>query len=245
MSVESHVLAQGATGNVTFWHRNRFQFVADQLAVEPAVTVLDYGAGAGGLARYVSAHAGSRYYFFDESQAVMRFLRDELGPAHDGTALVGSGQAQLTVALDVIEHIDDDLAAVRTLSNSTQPGGRIIITVPALPALWSSWDKNLGHFRRYTRSSLGALSAATGLEPIEISYLFPEMLPAGVYRRVSDRRGSQKQDAAHFPHFSQPADRVLYAVSRATTRLRRLMPAGTSLVAVLRKPLDNLMHVAE
>ena len=239
MSVETHVLHQGATGNVTFWHRARFMFVADQLRVEHACSLLDYGAGAGGLAQVVRGLPNTSYFYFDESGAVMDFLRDEIGAAHDGTALLRAGKAQVTVALDVIEHIEDDLDALRTLADSTQPGGRIIVTVPALPSLWSSWDTKLGHFRRYTRASLRTLGIRAGLEPIEVSYLFPEMLPAGILRRIGDRHAAQRDGGAEFPRFTPVLDHLLFLVARLTTRLRRLAPAGTSVVAVFRKPLEN------
>ena len=242
MSVETHDLQQGATGNVTFWHRARFMFVADQLRVEHARSLLDYGAGAGGLAQVVRGLPDTAYFYFDESDAVMDFLRDEIGAAHDGTTLLRTGKAQVTVALDVIEHIEDDLDALRTLVDSTQPGGRIIVTVPALPSLWSSWDTKLGHFRRYTRASLRTLGVRAGLEPIEVSYLFPEMLPAGILRRIGDRRAAQRDGAAEFPRFTPVLDRLLFIVARLTTRLRHLAPAGTSVVAVFRKPLAD--HLA-
>ena len=241
MSVETHVLQQGATGNVTFWHRARFMFVADQLRVEQARSLLDYGAGAGGLAQVVRRLPDTAYFYFDESDAVMDFLRSQIGAAYDGTTLLRTEKAQVTVALDVIEHIEDDLDAMRTLADSTQPGGRIIVTVPALPSLWSSWDTKLGHFRRYTRASLRTLGERAGLEPIEVSYLFPEMLPAGILRRIGDRRAAQRGGGADFPRFTPAVDRFLFTVARLTTRLRRLAPAGTSVVAVFRRPLvDNL-----
>ena len=244
MSVESHVLEQAASGQITFWHRARFQFVADQVDAEAARSVLDYGAGAGGLASYITRSGTSQYFFYDESPQVMDHLRETISRSSDGSSLLGGGRAQLTVALDVIEHIEDDLAAVKVLARSTQPGGRVIITVPALPLVWSSWDVRLGHFRRYTRRSLRAVCLAAGLEPIEISYLFPEMLPAAFFRRLTDEVARPGEDAS-FPSFAPLVDSALYSLARATTRMRSLMPFGTSVVAVLRRPLDDLSGMEE
>jgi len=67
----------------------------------------------------------------------------------------------LVVATDVLEHIADDSAAAAKLVSLAKPGGRVLITVPALPALMGLHDEVLGHFRRYTRRSLAALFQTT------------------------------------------------------------------------------------
>jgi 2-polyprenyl-3-methyl-5-hydroxy-6-metoxy-1,4-benzoquinol methylase len=61
------------------------------------------------------------------------------------------------VATDVLEHIEDDRAAIRKLSRLVRPDGKVIITVPAGPWLFGFHDEALGHFRRYTRASLRRL----------------------------------------------------------------------------------------
>ena len=72
------------------------------------------------------------------------------------------------MALDVIEHIDDDRGAVRRLAQLTKPGGHVIISVPALPALFSEFDRVQGHRRRYTPESLRSAIAGSGLEIVQI-----------------------------------------------------------------------------
>jgi SAM-dependent methyltransferase len=74
----------------------------------------------------------------------------------------------VVLALDVIEHIDDDLGAVRRLAQLTRPGGHVIISVPALPALFSEFDRVQGHRRRYTPESLRSAIAGSGLEIVQI-----------------------------------------------------------------------------
>lgn len=71
---------------------------------------------------------------------------------------LGSVPAQqkfdVIVMHDVLEHIEDDLAAVKKLSTLLAPNGVLILSVPALPGLFGLHDENLGHFRRYTKGSL-------------------------------------------------------------------------------------------
>jgi SAM-dependent methyltransferase len=74
----------------------------------------------------------------------------------------------VVLALDVIEHIDDDRGAVRRIAQLTKPGGYVIISVPALPELFSEFDRVQGHRRRYTPESLKNAIAGSGLEIVQI-----------------------------------------------------------------------------
>jgi SAM-dependent methyltransferase len=73
------------------------------------------------------------------------------------------GKADSCVALNLLEHVDDDAAAVRQMGLSLRPGGKLVIFVPAVPALYGPVDANLGHVRRYTRARLTMLAEAGGL----------------------------------------------------------------------------------
>ena len=71
------------------------------------------------------------------------------------------------VLLDVIEHIEDDVATLSTLREALLPGGRIIIKVPALPAIFGSLDTAVGHYRRYTTASLSNSLRSAGFVGIK------------------------------------------------------------------------------
>lgn len=70
------------------------------------------------------------------------------------------------VCLNVLEHIDDDAAALRNMAALLRPGGRVIVFVPALPCIYGEMDKAMGHLRRYTLRSLRAVFAQAGLKPM-------------------------------------------------------------------------------
>ena len=72
-------------------------------------------------------------------------------------------QLDTVIALNVVEHIEDDVGALRTIAGLLAPGGRAVILVPALQAIFGSLDDELGHFRRYSRASLAAAYSAAGL----------------------------------------------------------------------------------
>jgi hypothetical protein len=137
--------------------------------------------------------------------------------------------------LDVLEHIEDDSEFLADLSAKTAPGTILIMTVPALNGLWSSWDVALGHYRRYDKRMIRQLFAQLPFEVREISYLFPEMLPAAVARRRNRRvrqDAAAESETAEFPDLPRWLNELLYRIGSATRRARRLSPAGTSLLVV-------------
>jgi SAM-dependent methyltransferase len=68
------------------------------------------------------------------------------------------------IATNVVEHIEDDLGTVTTMRNLLVPGGRAIILVPALESLYGELDRELGHYRRYTRAGLAGVMARAGFQ---------------------------------------------------------------------------------
>lgn len=81
-----------------------------------------------------------------------------------GSAATFPGHFQQVVCLDVIEHIKDDDAAVRDIAALLAPGGRLVLSVPAIPALFGPKDVRVGHYRRYTKQTLLPLLERNGLE---------------------------------------------------------------------------------
>src|SRR5262249_14522534 len=73
---------------------------------------------------------------------------------------------------DVLEHIEDDVAFLRSLRRLLKPGGRLYVTVPAFPPLWSAEDEHAGHFRRYTRRSLNEVLERGGFRAECLTYFF-------------------------------------------------------------------------
>jgi len=80
------------------------------------------------------------------------------------------GQFANIVCLDVLEHIENDRQALRQLTRLIRPDGRILITVPAMPALYGTRDRAYGHYRRHTARSLRTLITDCGLECTGLRY---------------------------------------------------------------------------
>lgn len=150
-------------------------------------------------------------------------------PGSAAFAALARRQPDTCVCMNVLEHIADDGQALRAMAGVLVPGGRIVLLVPAFPALYGPIDHNLGHYRRYTRASLAKLARVTGLTLRTLHYVnaagfFGWWVNARVFRRA-------EQSAAQIRLF----DRCLVPW---LSRVEAIAPPpfGQSLFAVLRKP---------
>ena len=216
----------------TFWHWVRFDSVVAAAHDRSATTIVDIGAGSGMLGDYLATKHPELTYRFDElSPALDRQLELHFGEA----ARFGNDQritsGCVAAMLDVIEHIEDDGAALTEWRMRMEPGAQLVVTVPALQWAFSSWDTELGHFRRYSRRQLRGVLENSGFEVRRCDYLFPEMLPLVVKRKLRP-----SDDNVDMPRLSDRMNRFGYAISSMTRRMRRIWPAGTSVVAVAEVP---------
>jgi SAM-dependent methyltransferase len=137
---------------------------------------------------------------------------------------------------DIIEHVDDDAAAVRAAARLLRPGGVMILTVPACPSLWSSWDEAHGHKRRYTARALRGAFAGAGLDVELLSFYNTFLFPAAVAGRFAKKiaRRPSTAELALPPRWLNSILRSIFAAERHFLGALPL-PFGLSLVAVLRK----------
>ena len=217
----------------TFWHWVRFAIVADVADTQGATQVADIGAGSGMLGdRLAETHPHLTYRFDELSPALDQALGARWGDnariADDETI----GTDSVAAMLDVIEHIEDDVAALRQWHARMEVGTQLVVTVPALQWAFSQWDSDLGHFRRYSRRTLRRSLESAGFVVQRCDYLFPEMLPLVVKRKFAKASGGD----ADMPVLSDRVNRIGNAISSTTARLRRIWPAGTSVVAIAERP---------
>lgn len=175
--------------------------------------ILDVGAGAGWFSRNLLDHgkAGSALCI-DPGYAT------ETDETVNGRPLsfrrsVDAPQADLVLLMDVLEHVENDVALLAEYVAKARPGTRFLITVPAFEALWSAHDDYLGHYRRYTIKRLRGVVAAAGLTELRAHYYFAAILPAVALVRLLRRRAKpDRSDMA-------PAPRWVSAVLKAVLGL--------------------------
>lgn len=148
----------------------------------------------------------------------------------------------LVALFDVLEHIDDDVASLRTLGRKLNSSGTLLLTVPAMPWLWSSHDETHHHFRRYTRSSLTRAIRAAGLEPVQVGYFNTLLFPLAVVQRLFAKLRGNSVPTDQMP--SPPLNKLLATIFAAERHWvgRLPMPVGLSLFAVVKtsSALDQL-----
>jgi SAM-dependent methyltransferase len=131
---------------------------------------------------------------------------------------------------DVLEHIEDDKAALEGLHRSITPGGRLYLAVPAFQKLWARDDIEAGHFRRYTKKSLTAVVEEAGFEVERVTYFFSVLvLPVFLLRALPYRlkldRPRAPGDTGAAAH-SLPDNAAGRFIARMLDRERRAIEQG-------------------
>jgi len=141
--------------------------------------------------------------------------------------VVDRHEADTFVLVNVLEHIPDDVAALRRMRDRLGPDGRVVLFVPALGALYSGFDAKVGHHRRYSRAGLRRALAAADLEPEALHYVNS----AGALAWLTVARLLGKAPTSRGPALTY--DRAVVPALRAI-EARRLPPFGQSLFCVAR-----------
>jgi len=230
-ALEAHLRRQIEHSQRFFWHRLRWRVARTYLPEDRPFELVDVGAGAGLLGTFLLRdRPQATYRFVEPIDSLRQFLRARYGAAADAGDAADYGSARFIALLDVLEHQQDDRAFLSTLVERMARGSTLLLTVPALPSLWSPWDVALGHFRRYDKATLLACAAGLPLTVHETSFLFPEMVPLGLLRKR--RKGGQPPEDfgdAELPDLPGFANDVLYGVGIASLSFRRRWRTGTSL----------------
>lgn len=228
-----------------WWHAARRRIVIDWIESRyPGrydLAVLDAGCGTGVLLQQID-HLGS-VEGVDLSDAALDFCRKR-GLTNvrqaDVTRLpFGDATLDVITALDVIEHLDDDTAALREWHRVLRPGGRIFIFAPAHMWLWSLQDDVSQHRRRYTYATLRDAVLSAGLEIERQSYVSAFLLPV-IYGGRQWLKVRQRWHKANTENDLHPewSNGILRRIFEAEIPLLRLMnlPIGASLLCVAVKP---------
>jgi SAM-dependent methyltransferase len=235
----------------SWWFCARREILSDvigRIPLPPEPALLDMGCGTGGnllMLEQFGQPQGVEY-----SPLAADFARQRTGAPITVASATDTGLAaesfDLITMLDVLEHIDDDEAALAEVTRLLKPGGAFLLTVPAFMFLWSQHDVVLHHKRRYRRRPLQKLLTAAGLQIDWLSYyntfLFPPVASVRLARRLlpdakpSTDSGDHEADGTTLPPAPINATlKALFAVERHVIG-RMHLPIGVSLIGVARKP---------
>lgn len=202
--------------------------------------VLDVGCGAGGLLGPLSRYGEA--VGVDMEPEMVDVCRRRGFEARVGDATEPLGESQDLVCLfDTIEHVPDDVLALRRAREALAPGGLVCVSVPAYQFLYANNDRVVHHQRRYTTRMLRRRMVEAGLEPVHVSHfnvlLFPVILPVVLAKKAVE----QVRDPGDTTNLSAPVpgplNRVLTAIMSSERHVvpRVQLPVGHSIVALARR----------
>ncbi|HEY8433748.1 MAG TPA: methyltransferase domain-containing protein [Sphingomicrobium sp.] len=222
-----------------WWYRARREVLADLIRRDamPAANahILEIGCGTGHnlemLAQFGKVDA---LELDDEARAVAeeRLGRKVMSTPLPELAGVRDHHYDLIGAFDVIEHIDDDDAAVAAIAAKLKPGGKFVMTVPAHAWMWSAHDVVNHHKRRYSKAGLRGLIERSPLKLDRLGYFNSLLFPLAVAERLSSKMRGKDNADVRLPAASvnTTLERIFAAERHLVGRLP--LPPGLSLFAV-------------
>ncbi len=203
--------------------------------------ILDIGCGDGSLLHVLTRY-GDAYGIEPDPAVISRDnpCRDRIRIAAFGPVYDDDSVYDLVLMLDVLEHIEDHYATATRLHDILRPEGHAIITVPALPMLWSMHDVVNQHFRRYSRQSLVHVLTAANFEIVSLRFIFGWTALALIFRRLLARAKTDADAIQQFRVSVPPPwiNKLLYNTCRIEEHVfsRARLPVGSSLIAVVKRP---------
>jgi SAM-dependent methyltransferase len=209
--------------------------------INAPASILDAGCGWGVTLDHLEEH-GFEVTGIDISEDILAKLdkparrlaiADLTQPLPDGRTF------RAALALDVIEHVDDDRLVISNLAGAVDPGGLLIVSVPALPELFSEFDHVQGHRRRYLPERLAEAFVGTGFDVQRIFWWGGWMIPILKRMRqpVSSTTDSTKTYADYLRLPAWPLPMVMELAYRIEEpfAVAGKIPQGTSLFALARR----------
>jgi SAM-dependent methyltransferase len=237
----------------------RWAVVEPLLAGLRPTSVLEIGCGQGAVGARIARHAA--YTGIEPDLASSAVAAARISP-RGGTVLHGDSRIlpwgsmyDVVCAFEVLEHIEDERAALRAWVSHTRKGGHVVLSVPEDPDRFGPSDVQVGHFRRYTESSLTAALTEAGLEDVQVQhYGWPlGYLLEAVSHRAAKRALASGHEPAESADDRSPGRRAVGsggwlqpgAVAGAVLRVGvrpfaqvqgRRTDKGTGLIAQARRP---------
>ncbi len=150
------------------------RWVVSEFADVLGQRILEVGCGTGNFTCLL-AETGAKVLGIDTEEAFVTTARTATEAYPNARVEVGdvlesrwSSCFDTVVVLDVVEHIADDVGALRCMTRALVAGGRLIAKVPAMPSLYGPMDEVVGYYRRYTRRTLADALSAAGLINVRV-----------------------------------------------------------------------------
>jgi len=149
--------------------------------------VMDFGAGTGHIACRVQSFVN--HLVAVEPDSALQTIASSRGLEVSALEILEDERFDVIYSLNVLEHIQNDCEAIQALAQKLKTGGVIFLYLPASPLLYSSFDRRIGHFRRYTRRSAVEMFRGSGLQVESVKFHDPLGFLAAVAYKAFVRNG--------------------------------------------------------
>lgn len=184
-------------------------------------TLLDVGAGSGFFSRHLLARTDLRAAYCVDPNYPREWRETVAGKPLYFMRSTEGVNADLVLLMDVMEHVDDDVALLREYVGKSRTDATFLISVPAFQFLWSAHDVFLGHRRRYTVSDIETSVRAAGLSVCFAGYFYSAIFPLALLVRLARRNVAQRQATSDLRPHHALVNALLLGLCRAELPLLR------------------------
>jgi SAM-dependent methyltransferase len=208
---------------------NRFLSDLVERYASPDDSILDFGAGSGQFAKVLKLK-GYEILCVEPDASLSDGLSQAGLKAVRSLEVIEAQSIDYAYSLNVLEHVSDDVAALRTLHAKLKPNGRLLIYVPALQWLYSQFDRRIGHLRRYSVRTLSRILQSADFRIERIRYVDSlGVLAAGMFKLLGDRGGKLSAESVRiYDRFGFPLSVLLDRIFGSII--------GKNILAVARRP---------
>jgi SAM-dependent methyltransferase len=218
-------LENGINPDIHWYYQSKrlplFNYTRKTLKKADPLTIVDVGSGSGFFALELEKKfpAVNKVYMVDIGYTEQE-MAETRGKKIEKTHFIPEKiENSLVILMDVLEHIEDDLAMLQSIKKAATGGNNyFFITVPAFKSLWSGHDDYLGHYRRYKIDSLRAVLEKAGFNATNIYYLYGSLFPMiWAFRQLKNLK--KKEPESNMRPFNSLANSVLLGISSAEMKI--------------------------
>ncbi len=226
-----------------WWHAARRQIIShlrEKQAQTNFPSILNLGCGTGGLSEDLSD--SGKVHSLDYSNDALKCCRQrkltDLVQGNGGQLPFQANSFDEIYALDMLEHLEDDLAGTKDIYNALKPKtGFSILTVPAYQFMWSHMDTIAHHYRRYTYTNFKKLLLDAGFKIEKLSYFNSFLFPLALIFKLLEKKPKKNDDESFLPTLHPLINttfKEIYAFEKHFLNTIKF-PFGVSLIAVVKK----------
>jgi len=203
--------------------------------------IFDYGCGSGYLVKQLQIKGFNSHGGDISAEAINAGRNDgiaNLAVLNDYGINHPDNKFNFVLAMDVLEHLEDEGVAIREIERALKPGGVAIITVPAYKFLWGIQDDVSHHFRRYSMHAIvKAVKDNSGLAVVRKTYFNAFLFPAIAVVRLISRFFNIKNRQSDFDMNSRVVNNICYGIFDSERKLLEYLnfPFGVSILLVVKK----------